>query len=194
MKRICIGVDPGQSGGYAAVIIREDGTREAWAHEWSREGFVADMAALAREGITFAAVERVGAMPGQGVRSTFTFGEGYGFIQGALSALMIPFDTVPPKVWKKAYSLGNDKAASIACAHRLFPGVSLRRSARCVKDHDGMAEALLIAAYAQRMGPPMPPEPERERAEAERMTERFMQGQGCNRAISSERRFYGDHE
>jgi hypothetical protein len=33
---------------------------------------------------------------------------------------------------------------------RLFPGVSLRATPRCTTDHDGMAEALLIAEYARR--------------------------------------------
>lgn len=31
-----------------------------------------------------------------------------------------------------------------------WPGVPLRRTDRCKKDHDGMAEALLMAEYARR--------------------------------------------
>ena len=33
---------------------------------------------------------------------------------------------------------------------RLFPGVNLKATERCRKDHDGIAEALLIAEYGRR--------------------------------------------
>ena len=62
----------------------------------------------------------------------------------------IPFQLVPPKKWKKEYSLGNDKNQSIAVCKKLFPNVDLLPTARCTKDSDGMAEALLLALYAQR--------------------------------------------
>ena len=95
-------------------------------------------------------LEKVGAMPGQGVTSTFTFGEGFGFIQGVLMALGISFQLVPPQKWKKEFSLNSDKQKSIEVCQKLFPEVDLYRTERCKKPHDGMAEALLLACYASR--------------------------------------------
>ena len=89
-------------------------------------------------------------MPGQGVVSMFTFGTGWGRIMGVLDALRIPYELVRPQKWKKAFSVTSDKNSSIAVCKRLFPDVSLKRTERCVKDDDGMAEALLMAEYARR--------------------------------------------
>lgn len=95
-------------------------------------------------------LERAGAMPGQGVTSMFKFGENFGFIQGLLAAYSIPYELVTPQKWKKEFQITGDKNSSISVCKRLFPDVSLRRTDRCKKDHDGMAEALLMAEYARR--------------------------------------------
>ena len=80
----------------------------------------------------------------------FTFGAGYGFLQGVLTAYGIPYQLVPPQTWKKAFTLNSVKQTSIEVCQRLFPNVSLYRTGRCTKPHDGMAEALLMAEYARR--------------------------------------------
>lgn len=95
-------------------------------------------------------LERVGAMPKQGVNSMFHFGENYGFIQGLLTAYSIPYELVTPQKWKKEFQITGDKNSSIDVCKRLFPYVNLRKTERCKKDHDGMAEALLMAEYAKR--------------------------------------------
>ena len=97
-----------------------------------------------------ACVEKVGAMPGQGVTSMFNFGKNVGYIEGVLETLGIPYQLVPPQKWKKEFSLGSDKKQSIEVCKRLFPDISLRRTDKCRTDDDGMAEALLMALYAQR--------------------------------------------
>lgn len=89
-------------------------------------------------------------MPGQGVTSMFKFGENFGFIQGLLMAYSIPYELVTPQKWKKEFQVTGDKNSSISVCKRLFPDVPLRRTDRCKKDHDGMAEALLMAEYARR--------------------------------------------
>ena len=89
-------------------------------------------------------------MHGQGVTSMFNFGKSAGFIEGVLRAYNIPFQLVPPKTWKKEFSLGSDKAQSIEVCKRLFPKVNLLRTDKCRKEHDGMAEALLMAEYGRR--------------------------------------------
>lgn len=88
-------------------------------------------------------------MPGQGVTSMFSFGENFGFIKGLLEAFGIPYELVRPQKWKKEFSI-SEKNQSVEVCKRLFPGESLKRTPRCKKDHDGMAEALLMAEYARR--------------------------------------------
>ena len=147
-----VGVDPGKSGGYAIIAESETG-QAVFAYPWDDTFFAMEMCAMMerkREGI-IAAVEKVGAMPGQGVTSMFNFGKSAGYIEGVLTALGIPYQLVMPKRWKQEFTLnGKDKAASIATCKRLFPDVSLRATDRCRKDSDGMAEALLIAEFARR--------------------------------------------
>lgn len=99
---------------------------------------------------TICCLEHVSAMPGQGVTSMFTFGEGFGWLQGVLCAYKIPFELVKPQKWKKEFSITSDKNSSIQVCKRLFPQVPLRRMEKCRTDDDGIAEALLMAEYARR--------------------------------------------
>ena len=141
-----IGVDPGASGAYAIIC----GDRVE-VYPWANIMFCSTMSVCAQEAPPlFCVVEKVGAMPKQGVTSMFNFGKAAGFIEGVLTSLNIPYQLVPPQTWKKEYSLGSDKAKSIEVCERLFPHVDLHRTERCTTKHDGMAEALLIAEYARR--------------------------------------------
>ena len=149
---IYIGVDPGQKGGYAVIAKTETG-QAVFAYPWDDTFFAMEMAnlmSLKSQGIV-AAVEKVGAMPGQGVTSMFNFGKNAGYIEGVLSALGIPYQLVPPAKWKKEFSLiGKDKQASIITCRKLFPELDLKRTERCRTDSDGKAEATLLAEYARR--------------------------------------------
>lgn len=71
-----------------------------------------------------------------------------------LVAMRIPYQLVAPRTWQAAMHAGapgsDTKQRSILAAQRLFPGVSLRRTALSRKPHDGIAEALLLAEYGRR--------------------------------------------
>lgn len=54
---------------------------------------------------SMAVVERVTAMPGQGVSGMFSFGAGYGMLQGILAALEVPYALVTPQTWRKQVGL-----------------------------------------------------------------------------------------
>ena len=99
---------------------------------------------------TIAYVEQVHAMPNQGVTSMFNFGKSFGYILGVLDSCNIETKLVSPQKWKKEFNLDSDKQKSIDTAKKLFPDVNLFRTNRCTKEHDGMAEALLIAEYGRR--------------------------------------------
>jgi crossover junction endodeoxyribonuclease RuvC len=107
-----------------------------------------DLAALVelveRHRPAFAVVERVGAMPGQGVSSMFAFGRGFGSILGALAALRVPVELVTPATWKRTLAVPAGKDGARLRASQLLPahGGHWRRA----KD-DGRAEAAMLAWY-----------------------------------------------
>ena len=145
--RAYVGIDPGKSG--AMAVIKPDGRIDIVpfdAVQYSKA-----MAFLCQEFQDIVCcVEKVGAMPGQGVVSMFNFGHNLGLIEGLLKAYGIPYQLVPPQTWKKEFSLSSDKAKSIEACQNLFPDVSLLPTNRSRKPNDGMAEALLLAEYARR--------------------------------------------
>lgn len=145
-----IGIDPGQKGGIAVIEAQEGGRKASKAFPYTDDSLKGACAVCAKE-TALCVVEKVGAMPKQGVASTFNFGKSFGYILGVLEANNIPYELVTPKKWKKHFSLDDDKKKSIQTAKRLFPGVSLLPTERCRVESDGMAEALLLALYAYRL-------------------------------------------
>ena len=149
-ERISIGIDPGAAGAIAAINDRK---QILYLSTYSKEGYIFMLRALQQEHpeAEFACcLEHVGAMPGQGVVSMFKFGENFGWIQGVLETLGIPFELVRPQKWKKEFSITSDKNTSVEVCRRLFPDAKLKKTDRCRKDDDGLAEALLMAEYARR--------------------------------------------
>lgn len=146
---IYIGIDPGKKGSLAEIWEEGGHVLHVEIVPFSEQSY--DVAINEVCGIECrCCLERVGPMPGQGVTSMFSFGENFGFIKGLLAAYSIPYELVTPQRWKKEFGVTGDKNNSIAVCKRLFPGVSLRRTDKCRKDDDGMAEALLMAEYARR--------------------------------------------
>lgn len=139
-----IGIDPGKKGGIAIIA---GGNNEVYPYT---DDTLKLVAANASKTNALCFVEKVSAMPKQGVTSMFNFGKSYGYILGVLEANGIPYQTVSPQRWKRHFGLDNDKRKSIVTAKRLFPALSLLPTERCRVESDGMAEALLIALYAQR--------------------------------------------
>jgi hypothetical protein len=142
---IC-GIDPGLSGAIAFYFpVTPD---RVMAEDLPVAGGAIDCASLAERiaqmSPTLAVVERVGAMPRQGVASTFKFGAAYGCLHGILAALQIRTVLVTPQVWKKHFRLDSDKEKPRALALRTF-AKSPQHFAR--KKDDGRAEAALLAVY-----------------------------------------------
>jgi len=94
------------------------------------------------------AIEDVGAMPGQGVTSTFNFGYSAGILAGVCAGLRMPTSFYRPSVWKRAAGVPADKGAARQMAQRLWPGC---RDFDRVKD-DGRAEAALLARWVAMKG------------------------------------------
>lgn len=93
--------------------------------------------------ITEAVIERVHAMPGQGVTSVFSFGRSLGVVEGILASKDIPIRWVTPQKWKKSFGLiGKDKDAARTLVIEKFPE---KRELFKRKKDIGRADAVLIA-------------------------------------------------
>ncbi len=90
-------------------------------------------------------VEKVNAMPGQGVTSMFNFGQSFGVIKGICSALSVPIYFVRPAQWKKHFNLiKTNKDASRTKVIEIYPEISSKISR---KKDSNKADAILIARY-----------------------------------------------
>ena len=136
-------IDPGKNGGLA--ILQGE---EVQTFRYDRDTYRCVLSDLRGEKAV-CCLEHVSAMPGQGVTSMFHFGESFGWLQGMLEAYEIHYELVRPQKWKKEFSVTADKNTSIEVCKRLFPGVNLIPPG-CRKEHDGCAEACLLALYAKR--------------------------------------------
>ena len=124
----------------------------AHAHRVHRSALLqGELHDLAAHGVRIV-VERLFARPGKlsSAKANFELGRCMGELETMLSMCGIPFQEVTPQTWQKEFGVSGDKQTHIDCAKRLFPGVSLKRSEKCVKDFDGYADALLMAEYARR--------------------------------------------
>lgn len=140
-----IGIDPGKSG--ALALLTKDGQYTVVPFH---ESIYVSILKAASGPSSVCCVEKVGAMPGQGVVSMFNFGHNLGYIEGLLQAFDIPYQLVPPQTWKKEFSVTSDKNTSIEVCRKLFPHVCLLPTSKSRKPSDGMAEAMLMAEYARR--------------------------------------------
>ncbi|MDX5592548.1 hypothetical protein [Pseudovibrio sp. SPO723] len=148
-----IAIDPGLSGGWAAFAARGElldaGDLPTTGEGSKRE---IDSAELTKLIISYHSeagiVERVSAMPGQGVSSMFRFGAAYGACKAVIQANGLPLHLVTPQKWKKAMGIASKSAGGAEEARQkaihLFPNQSFMFKRK--KDHNA-AEAALIGAY-----------------------------------------------
>ena len=90
-------------------------------------------------------IEKVSAMPKQGVTSMFNFGQSFGILKGICSAMQLPMYFVRPAKWKKYFNLINfEKDASRTRAIEIFPYFSSQLSK---KKDSNKADAILLASF-----------------------------------------------
>lgn len=160
MSVVVLGIDPGLHGGLA--VLTRDGD-PVDLKPMPVVGGEVDGNALAvyllgigvKHTPAMVAMEKVGARPGQGVCSMFTFGVGYGMVRGILTTLGIPHELVTPKKWQAHVVGGTDgpdpKAKALLYVTRRFPGLNLKATTRSRKPHDGLVDAVCLAEYARRL-------------------------------------------
>lgn len=144
---IYIGIDPGAKGAMAVLTERHPPMLFAY----QPEVYILTLKTLRQEDDDcICCIEAVHSITGQGIASSFKFGQTYGWLLGIQDAIGIPYQPITPQKWKKEFGLTSDKAQSVEVCKRLYPGVNLLRTERSRKEDDGMAEALLMATYAKR--------------------------------------------
>lgn len=122
-----VGIDPGCSGALVLVgamggYIDHMNMPTIKVGTKSRVNGAAVAAWLRQYDIGHAYLEQVGAMPGQGTASMFTFGHAAGVVEGILQGIGIPYTLVTPQSWKKSAGLiGSDKDAARSRAIQLYP-------------------------------------------------------------------------
>ncbi len=137
-----LGVDPGKSGAFA--IVDADG---AFVEAMRLDQPLQDIARWLGSNfprIRFAMLERVSSRPGQGVSSTFKFGQSFGHCEALLAAYCIPHELVTPTTWQRKMKClsGGDKKVTKAAALRLWPKDKITHRE---------ADAMLLAEYCRRV-------------------------------------------
>lgn len=148
-----VGIDPGQTGGIAYIDTSSGASHAMPMPLMGKEIDGHELAnALRGRSIDTVILEKVHAMPKQGVSSTFKFGMGFGLVIGVCEALGIPYRLVTPQAWKKVVLAGTtkDKDAAATFVRRAYPSIGLTPGRKRVP-HDGMADAVCLAEYGRRL-------------------------------------------
>lgn len=140
-----IGIDPGLSGGIVAIDDEYFAVHEMPVIKNGTKSMI-DADALAKilrqYTVKLAVIEKVGAMPGQGVTSMYNFGYGCGIIEGLAASFAVPRVYVRPQEWQKHIFVGIDKSLGkkrgLQYCQQRFPSVQWT---------EGTADAACIALY-----------------------------------------------
>lgn len=145
---IVVGIDPGKDGGIAVINNTDIIHTTKLPEGYERIQVIKDIIyKCTGERIVFV-IEKVGAMPGQGVTSMFTFGYGYGHLMAILETLQQRIEVIMPAKWKKHFGIpgkksdiAESKKATITAVGRRYP------KSTNLKYHSGIFDAILLARY-----------------------------------------------
>ena len=149
---LVLGIDPGSSGGLA-IIKKSNNTlpqiilalRMPTVTIYGKK--IIDTKKIATElqshPIDVSIIEKVHAMPRQGVTSSFQFGRSFGALESLTYLLAKRVDYVAPVVWKKYLGVGSSKQDSLDMARLKFGDNPIWEK----KSNDGIAEASLLTLY-----------------------------------------------
>jgi hypothetical protein len=139
-----IGIDVGKNGAIAWTTLGDtlvekmpETTKDLW-------DLIDEIAQSAGTEVPHCYLEQVSSSPQMGVVSAFSFGNGFGHLEMALTAAGIPFTKVRPQVWMK--HLGcmtkGDKNVTKRMAQQLYPDIKITHA---------NADALLIHEYGKQI-------------------------------------------
>jgi Holliday junction resolvasome RuvABC endonuclease subunit len=147
---VSIGIDPGSSSGGISIILEQDQDIDVMNYSIKNltEKDIVDILKMFKSSDVKVVLEKVHSMPGQGVSSSFTFGENFGFIKGIITALGVKYTLITPQSWMKYYGMKKDKDEAKSDwkkrlrqrAEMLYPDVKITADT---------ADSLLIANYCR---------------------------------------------
>ena len=153
---VFIGIDPGIKGSLAIInehceiilhtavpVIKVN--RENQYDLFAMDGLLSMIAN--KYEFTEVIIEKAQAMPHQGVVSMFTYGRGYGYWIGLMTAMGIHYKEVHPKTWTKLLRCGKEfggKEGNYKRAKELFPQYEAKR-----KSDRTFCDSLLLAEYGR---------------------------------------------
>ena len=149
---IILGIDPGTSGGIVIVKAESNVLPEIiFAKKmpvvsiYGKKIIDTEIISsdLSKFSIDVSIIEKVHAMPRQGVTSSFQFGRSFGAIETLAYLLSQRVDYVAPAVWKKHLGVGASKKDSLDLARLKFGNNDIWNK----KTNDGIAEASLLVLY-----------------------------------------------
>lgn len=154
-RKIGMGIDPGKKG----AVCLYDGNELSF-FDWPNDDNIfiiyksvndANKASVLLRVSVNTILEKVNAMPKQGVTSMFSFGRNFGQWLAMLQILQLPYHLLPPQQWRKGIvypSDGEPKAAAFKAFQRLFPECidQVKGAKGGVKD--GRVDAALMAYRA----------------------------------------------
>lgn len=141
-----VGIDPGKTGALAYINLKT-GHAVAIAMPHTERDIIDELNILMGTGEIVVYLEKVGTvfMKGKGPspKSMFTFGQGYGFLRGAIMGCQVRLENVTPQTWQKALGClsGGDKNVTKQRAQEIFPQLKITHT---------IADALLIAEFGRR--------------------------------------------
>ena len=143
-----LGIDPGKNGSIAWITDGKpcvEKMPETLQDLWELMLSIVYQESSRRSGAK-AYIEAVHSSPQMGVTSAFSFGQGFGHLEMALTAAGIPFERVAPQKWQRVMGCltKGDKNVSKARAQELFPKMKVTHAT---------ADALLIASYGGKSTP-----------------------------------------
>lgn len=155
-ETVFVGVDPGKNGGVALLYsFNEDAIKTHSMPETELDlwNLFNEIKSLGCDII--AVIERVHAMPKNGVVSMFEFGRGYGSLRMALTAIGASWEDVPPQKWMKALNVKKNaekdqKLKLLQFAQQLYPKLELWKQPKSLGRQKAVCDALLIATYCKR--------------------------------------------
>ncbi len=138
-----VAFDPGANG--AMCILGSDNSTQFWDFKTSNiSGYTI---ALSTVTPALVAIEAVSSMPGQGVKSMFSFGQRLGELEGMLQALNIGYVKPRPREWQKVCRIKpkSGKKGIYDVISKIYPKAILKGSRGGLLD--GRCDALGIAHY-----------------------------------------------
>lgn len=147
---IYIGIDPGVSGGIAA-IDQQRNVERAIVMPSTDADILAALRHLAWHHTVKAVIEDVHASPQMGVVSAYTFGGIVRALRMALTAADIPFHAIRPGEWQRALGCLQPKGAARAFGQK-DKNITKRRAIElfpAAKVTHSIADALLLAEYCR---------------------------------------------